>query len=339
MFQYQLLEVDEPSTFSVESVTPEVLFDPFSFDSVLIMMSGGKDSIACLLQVLELGIPKERIEIWHHDIDGEGGDFMDWPVTKAYVTALAKAFDLPVFFSWREGGFEREMNRHNALTAPTWFETPDGLQSAGGVRGTPSTRRKFPQLAASLSTRWCSSSLKIDVCSMAIANQARFNGKRTLIVTGERAEESSARAKYKTLEPHKTSNGKRTTYQWRSVHGWSERQIWDIIARHKVNPHPAYQLGWGRTSCLSCIFGSPDQWASVNQVAPQRIIKIANYEREFGVTIRRDGPVEQSIAKGTPYKMDPRIVKIAMSAAYDEPIFVDNWELPLGAFGDGAGPT
>jgi NH3-dependent NAD+ synthetase len=44
-------------------------FDPFAFEKVIIGFSGGKDSVACVLHCLELGIPKDRIELWHHEID------------------------------------------------------------------------------------------------------------------------------------------------------------------------------------------------------------------------------------------------------------------------------
>ena len=56
--------------------------DPDTYDHVIVAFSGGKDSVACLLHLLDLGVPREKIELWHHDVDGrEGSDLMDWPVT------------------------------------------------------------------------------------------------------------------------------------------------------------------------------------------------------------------------------------------------------------------
>lgn len=40
------------------------------YDLIAILLSGGKDSIACYYKLLEFGVPKDRIEFWHHDIDG-----------------------------------------------------------------------------------------------------------------------------------------------------------------------------------------------------------------------------------------------------------------------------
>ncbi|NJM67868.1 MAG: phosphoadenosine phosphosulfate reductase, partial [Acaryochloris sp. RU_4_1] len=174
-----------------DSSTPP---DLSTYDRILVAFSGGKDSICCLLRLLELDVPKDKIELHHHLVDGRGPTLFDWLVTESYCCKFAQAFDLPIYFSWLEGGLKREMCRDNQPKAPTHFQTPDGKHIAGG-QGQPGTRRKFPAKTADLKTRWCSSYLKIDVLSTAIANQARFHHSRTLVVTGERAQESAARAK------------------------------------------------------------------------------------------------------------------------------------------------
>ena len=327
-------------------VEPEATIDLHSYDYYLLMMSGGKDSIASFLDLLDRGVDPAKIEFWHHSVDGlnNSNPLMDWPVTESYNRALAKAFDIPLYFSARVGGFEREMLRENERTAPVSYELPGGeIVTTGGERGNLSTRRKFPQLSASLSTRWCSGYLKIDVSGRAITGQSRFHNKRTLVITGERAEESSARAKYKTFESHRSNAGKRVKRHvdaYRPVHAWSEKEVWAILEKHKVNPHPAYHLGWGRLSCMTCIFGSKDQWASVREIAPSRFEKIARYEQEFDVTIHRKHPVTFLADNGTPYKsLDKDMVELAMGDIYDASIFVDEWRLPSGAFGESNGPT
>lgn len=328
-----------------ELAKPEAAdIDLHSYNTYLIMASTGKDSVACLLHLLESGVDKSKIELWHHDVDGqENSDLMDWPITRDYCRKFAAAFELPLYFSWKQGGFEREMLRENALTAPTVFETPDGIETVGGDRGKPNTRRKFPQTGASLSSRWCSSYLKIDPAATAIRNQARFNNSRTLVITGERAEESVNRAKYLEFEPHRadgrSGRSGRLVDQWRPVLRWDEQAVWNIMQRWGVEPHPAYKLGWGRVSCMACIFGSRDQWASIKQIAPEKFERIAQYEEEFGVTIQRKHSVRELAASGTPYAMDAAIVRLAMSTVYDAPILTDNWQLPAGAFGESNGPT
>lgn len=163
-----------------------------TYDKYLVSFSGGKDSIACLLHLLEQGVPKDRIEIWHMLVDGrEGSKLMDWPITEAYCKAVAAHFDIPIYFAWKEGGFERELLRSNAPTSATHYELPTGaIATSGGQSNRLGTRLKFPQVSPDLSVRWCSAYLKIDVMCKAITGQDRFNEASTLIVTGERGEES-----------------------------------------------------------------------------------------------------------------------------------------------------
>jgi 3'-phosphoadenosine 5'-phosphosulfate sulfotransferase (PAPS reductase)/FAD synthetase len=318
-----------------------------SYETIIVAFSGGKDSLACLLHLLDLGVPRERIELWHHDVDGrEGSDLMDWPVTRDYCRRVAAAFSVPIYFSWKVGGFEREMLRDNARTAPIRFEQPHGgVAEVGGTGGKLGTRRKFPQVSADLKVRWCSAYLKIDVCAAAIRNQARFRNARTLVVSGERAEESAARAKYALFEPDR-ADGRRSRYKrhvdrWRPVHAWSAQQVWALIERYCVNPHPAYRCGWGRVSCLLCIFGSRDQWASTAALAPRVFGRVADYEEAFGVTIQRGRRVRELVALGQPYQWSEEDARAALSATFDEAVILPEgaWQLPAGAFGESCGPT
>lgn len=320
--------------------------DLASYDTIIVAFSGGKDSVACVLRLLELGVPRERIELWHHDVDGrEGSTLMDWPVTRSYCRAFADALGLRIYYSWKVGGFEREMLRDQERTQPICWENPDGtIGRAGGAAGKLATRRKFPQVSTDLSVRWCSAYLKIDVCRRAINGQSRFVNARTLLVSGERAEESSARAKYAELEPdaadtRDAAKVRRHVDRWRPVHAWSEREVWQIIARWRIASHPAYLVGFGRTSCMKCIFGGPDQWATARALDPEGFDKVAGYEREFSVTIKRKHALPVVADAGTPYPYTPEHAAMALAESYDHPIIVDRWRLPLGAFGDSQGPT
>lgn len=167
-------------------------------------------------------------------------------------------------------------------------------------------------------------------------------GKRVLVVSGERAEESASRACYAGFEEHRTRTKKRYVDQWRPVHQWPEAHVWEIIERYCVNPHPCYRLGWGRCSCAACIFGSKDQWATLNLIAPAQVERIVNYEQEFGCTINRSKSVPELIAAGTPYPgMDPVVIRQATTEHFIEDIILtpQTWTLPSGAFGESCGPT
>jgi len=318
-----------------------------TYDTFIVAMSG-KDSLACFLHLLEQGVPQSRIEFWHHLPDGrEGSTLFDWPVTESYERALGEAFNVPVYMSWREGGLETEMLKENDRSKPIHFEVPEGeVRTGGGIRGSISTRRRFPQQTGNMQTRWCSGIAKIEVGALALNNQNRFHNSRTLFVTGEREEESGNRAGYLSFEPHRCDrrNGKLAKHidHWRPVHRWSEQEVWDIIKRHGVVAHPAYRMGWSRLSCMKCIFGSKNQWASIQKIDSEGFEAIADYEAAFNCTIHRTMSVRDQAAAGKPYNaITDELVAMAMNETYTGEILVDpkDWELPAGAFGEDAGPT
>ena len=86
---------------SPNDLTPDLSL----YDRFIVAFSGGKDSLACLLMLLDMGVPRHAIELWHHSIDGNSEPFMDWPITASYCETVAKAIGVPLYFSWRIGGF------------------------------------------------------------------------------------------------------------------------------------------------------------------------------------------------------------------------------------------
>lgn len=313
-----------------------------------ILFFSGKDSLAALLHLLELGVPRSKIEIHHHLVDGDSDKFMEWPVTRDYCRKVAAAFGLRYVESWKVGGFRREMLRENAQTAPIAVPMPDGTHLAtGGDRSKLSTRLKFPQVSPDLRVRWCSSACKVDVASRYFCTNPRFqDGRKRLVVTGERAEESSNRAHYAVFEPSRSDNrgGKfvdRYLDHWRAVHAWSELRVWEIIKRWRVAPHPSYHIGVGRASCSHCVFSSHNQVATMRFLDPKGHSEIAQYERTFGVTIHRNLSIGARADVG---QILPGAHtdwgRVVMSETYDLPIIVDDWQLPIGAMsGECSGPT
>jgi 3'-phosphoadenosine 5'-phosphosulfate sulfotransferase (PAPS reductase)/FAD synthetase len=326
--------------------------DPYeihSYDIVVVAFSGGKDSTALVLWLLEHGVSKRKIELHHHLVDGaEGSTLMDWPVTESYCKAFADALGLPIYFSWKEGGFEREMNRNNSETAPMVWESPSGFTHKKGGIGPLGTRKKFPQVSPSLSVRWCSAYLKIDVMSRLINNSDRFKGKRTVVLSGERGEESKARSCYAIQEPDRSdARGpmhKRHVDRLRPIRDWEESEVWAIMERFKIRAHPCYFLGWGRCSCRFCIFGNANQFRSSKEVDPKGFDVLADYESRFGCTIKRKESLPKLASKGTPYNAvsepsNEYLKRIVMGKEYPLSIVMDEWELPDGAYGESSGPT
>jgi 3'-phosphoadenosine 5'-phosphosulfate sulfotransferase (PAPS reductase)/FAD synthetase len=173
----------------------------------------------------------------------------------------------------------------------------------------------------------------------------RFRNSKTLVVTGERAQESKNRAGYAVFETSRSDarNGKlkRHVDHVRNVKNWTEEQVWDKLREYGIAPHPAYVLGWGRTSCMTCIFGSSNQWATIREHMPSKFKKMADYETQFGVTIDRKLTLDQMADKGIPYSINHADLEVAMSESWNTPIILspEEWSLPAGAFGESNGPV
>lgn len=334
----------EPQAMPMGTYFNAPTVDLDSYSRIIVCMSG-KDSIASLLTLIEQGADMSRVELWHHRVDGASEDgLMDWAFNDSYMEQLAKAFNLPLYFSWLQGGIEGEMLKENSYSQPHIVETPNGIITLerDKSRTSPGTRRRFPQQSASLTTRWCSSAAKIDVGRRAITNQERFLGQRTLFITGERRAESSSRSKYNQLEPHavdrRSGRLARHVDSWRPVLNFSEAEVWEIMERHRVVAPVPYRLGWSRSSCQTCIYNSPAIWATINKYFPERGRRIAGYEKEFNCTISRKLINVIDLGATAPaFEIDDlEALQQASQRNYVLPIFTpegQSWQLPKGAFG------
>ena len=163
-----------------------------------------------------------------------------------------------------------------------------------------------------------------------------------MVITGERREESANRARYLNVEKHPcTKNGREVTW-WRSVIEWSERDVWDIIERHAILPHPAYWLGFSRTSCFGCIFSTPDQWATMREISPDRFGQLVKMEHDLQHTIDRKLTLTQLADKGRsrlPEGLESeKWIRLALEGNIrPEDMIVKRWTLPRGAFTGASG--
>ena len=99
----------------------EKSIDLLSYDKYIVSFSGGKDSTACLLYLLDNGVPKDRIELWHQEIDGRGPSLFDWEVTPDYCRKLGEALGIPVpaSFPLGSGSLSRPRTSECAGVRPT----------------------------------------------------------------------------------------------------------------------------------------------------------------------------------------------------------------------------
>ena len=148
-------------------------------------------------------------------------------------------------------------------------------------------RRRFPAKSPSLTTRWCTGELKIDVAKAMYGYRATRGQSKILTITGERVEESSARANYFRGQPISESS-RRQVHQLRIVYDHAEGEVWEEYRHafpgkpYALQPHPVYEVAWSRCSCAGCVFSGPKDWAMLRQVAPTFYQNVATLERELG---------------------------------------------------------
>lgn len=376
------------------------------YDLAAVLLSGGKDSIACYYKLLELGMPKEKIEFWHHDIDGgHPTRRMDWRCTQNYVKSFSEAEEVPLRLSWRVNGFFGELYRIGASEPVEWMEPGMGeirqCRLSQNYRKCQEIKRKatedmeerlkefgyrmkFPMKTGDLSRRWCSAYLKTMVADTVMANidqlgeLERLGGKRhkfpakgsthqgrwcsgnlkaavqdsvtsnlertksdvkVLVVSGERRGESKGRSRYNEMEIHRTNaekKARRIVHQWRPVIDYSEKDVWEVLKRHKVNPHPCYRAGWNRCSCAMCIFSTPKLFAGIRELYPEEFELLKQDERILGFTLDNKCDLDTFVgdALSCVYHGGKEAIRSLVTGEFtvDDIYVEDTWKYPAGAF-------
>lgn len=375
------------------------------YDLIVVLISGGKDSIACLYKLLELGVPKEKIELWHHDIDGgHPSRRMDWRCTQNYMKALADAEGLKLRVSYRVNGFFGELYRIGASEPIEWIEPETGeirqcklsnnylkckeikeqaTEEMEELLKKYGYRMKFPAKSGDLSRRWCSAYLKICVADSVVSNLdrlgelERIGGKRhkfpaksgthqgrrcsgnlkaavqdsvtanlsdtkkdtkVLVVSGERRGESAGRAKYNEMEIHRTNaeaKAHRTVHQWRPVIDYSEKDVWEVLKRNHITPHPCYRVGWNRCSCAMCIFSTPRLFAGFRELFPKDFEELEHDEQVLGFTLDNKKNLNDFVnnAESCVCWNDKKAINSILTGEFGkDDIYTENWTYPVGAF-------
>ncbi len=205
-------------------------------------------------------------------------------------------------------------------------------------------RMKFPAKSSCHQGRWCSGSLKAQVESKLYSDiDALARDVKILVVSGERRQESAGRAKYNEMEIHRTNataKAHRLVHQWRSVIDWDEAQVWEIIKRWHIAPHPCYAAGWNRCSCMMCIFSLPSHWAGIRELFPERFVEVEEDERVLGFTLDNKQPLAEYVgsAKSCFCHSDPQALYQLTSGEFSASDMEQReWIMPAGAFHGAAG--
>ena len=208
------------------------------------------------------------------------------------------------------------------------------LEELGGKR------HMFPAKGGTHQGRWCSGNLKAAVQDSVTSNleKTRANVK-VLVVSGERRGESSGRAKYNEMEIHRTNaeaKAHRLVHQWRPVIDYSEKDVWELLKRHNVNPHPCYRAGWNRCSCAMCIFSTPKLFAGIRELYPEDYGMLRQDEKVLGFTLDNDCDLDTFIGNvgSCVYHGDKEAIHSLVTGEFSaDSVYVQGeWKYPAGAF-------
>jgi 3'-phosphoadenosine 5'-phosphosulfate sulfotransferase (PAPS reductase)/FAD synthetase len=272
--------------------------DLSSYDVILLNTSGGKDSMAAMITVVELATRQgvqDRIVAVHCDL----GD-MEWQGTLELAREHAESFGLR---------FEVVRNR-NHVDLLARIEKRGKWPDAGNRYCTSEFKTgQVKRLATQLVQEFRDSE-----CPRIRDRLSQHAGQvRILNVLGLRADESPARRKRPSFQHYEPktgwSNGKRWVDEWLPIHDWGVDEVWGAIRQSGLRAHFAYDIGMPRLSCAFCVFASKPALILAAQHNPELAQRYVNAEARMGHTFRH----KLSIAE---------VVEEAKTASVDR---IENW--------------
>ena len=197
-------------------------------DRIVVGVSGGKDSTATCLHLLEQGYAKEDFDRvfldtgWEHKKTYDYLDRLEKTVGKIHrIKPEIKIREEDADFV---AGIEKRLGFESAFVRRTVLHS------------------WFPSRIA----KWCSKELKL----LPLKKWFDSLDFEPLNVVGVRREESQRRAKLEEFELLELIN----YYTWRPLLHWTEKDVIDIHHRFNLVPNPLYLEENERVGCWPCIF-------------------------------------------------------------------------------------
>lgn len=249
-------------------------------------VSGGKDSTALVLHMLEFGVPFEGV---FADTGNEHPWTVDFVQELSHRTGI-KIHMVKAEFTDAEFAKKRDFIRN------TWPKqgVPDHICERAHKwtfsEGNPFLdicilRSGFPAAKG----RFCTDRLKIRPIHEQVFQSIWDRGDIVLNWQGIRREESPARA---AMDPFQRLIGKGEGEYWavRPLLDWTLNDVWRMHKRHGINPNNLYKYHQTRVGCMDCIFATKQDIATTAEFFPEHIDKIERWERRVGLVTKRDPP-------------------------------------------------
>lgn len=214
-------------------------------------VSGGKDSTAMILHLLELNLDFEAVFCdtgWEHE------------ATYEYLNYLEKFV------------LKKEIKR---LRNEKYFKT----ENRGGYEELVLNKIFFPSNVI----RTCTLELKV-APQLDYMDEVRAKYKKKPVsAVGIRKEESQARSKLGAFEEKDEST------IWRPLIEWTVDDVIAIHKRFNVAPNPLYTRGFSRVGCFPCIFARKSEIKHAYHEAPERFDRIRQLETEVKELAKQKG--------------------------------------------------
>ena len=107
-------------------------------------------------------------------------------------------------------------------------------------------------------------------------------GETVISWQGVRAGESPNRANLARIE--KVGGG---LFNYRPIHNWTWRQVFDIHRRHNLEPNLLYSRGCSRVGCMPCIHARKSEILSISKYFPDEIDRMEEWERLVSLASKR----------------------------------------------------
>lgn len=224
-------------------------------DRLMVGVSGGKDSTATCLYLLEQGLTKDDFDRCFWDTGWES------PQTYDYLNELEDTI----------GTIQRHRADIGIDKLPDHIKAFILKEEAELGYVSPFIRLVFVMgIFPSHVRKYCTSYLKMRVAT----KKLKESDDQYISVSGIRAKESKARSQMKEW----SFNDRMDAWEWRPIINWSVSDVVDIHKRFGLAPNAAYIRGASRVGCYPCIYARKKQ---ISLLSSERRSLIDRMERKI----------------------------------------------------------
>lgn len=238
-------------------------------------ISGGKDSTATALLAIENLEDPPRFVFCDTGIEA--------PATYEYIEYLSEKLKVMTGAGVEviKADFTEQMAKKKAKLALKG--EPNRRIDAMEPTGNPFLdlcvwKGRFP----SSRCRFCTEHLKMNPTIKFIQSLMQ-DGDTVMSWSGERAEESLARAKKPVKEVLlKTENA--VAYTYRPILRWTEQMCFDKLKQHGIEPNPLYAQGFNRVGCFPCVMCRKAEIKQIADLYPEVFDRLKEWEKAVAQT-------------------------------------------------------